>query len=54
MEEVGDRVSADVDLQARVDGVADLRVAPGEVLLGEPDDQLADLVGLARPTLAAR
>ena len=54
MEYVGDGVAADVDLQTFVHDVADLGVTPGEVLLGEPDDQIPNLFGLGRPALLSR
>ena len=39
VEDIGDRVATDGDLEARVDGVANLGVAPRQIVLGDPDDE---------------
>jgi hypothetical protein len=51
---VGCRCGApDLDAESSAQGVPDFRVAPAMVLGGEPDDPLADVVGLAQTTCRA-
>ena len=49
IEDTGNRIAGQTDLQAPK-GVADLGVAPAGILVGKADDELSNVVGLARPT----
>ncbi len=47
---IGDGGPADFDAKPRAQSVPDFRLSPAAILGGEPDDQLADIVGLGRAT----
>ena len=43
MKDVSNDGSADIDLPSNVGCVANLAVAPGEVVVSDPDDEITDL-----------
>jgi hypothetical protein len=51
MEDVGDSGSADIDLQANIHRIANLGVTPREIIVGDRDDEIANLFGFGRTTL---
>ena len=54
MKDVGNSGSADIDLQTNIHCIANLGVTPGEILLGNLDDEIANFFGFGRTAFLPR